>query len=206
MRREGPIAFGLIAGMIVILASFFNVPALAELRVTQDNWSNIAGTFASALGVISLTQIHMKRIAQKRPDAYVSAVLLGGMYLYLGYALSITNAGDAKYQWVYRTTVQPMQATVFALLAFYIASAAYRAFRARNAEATVLLICAVITMLGNVTVGPMIAKVIPVWRTWILNVPNAAGMRGIQIGAALGGCSAALRVLLGIERGHLGGE
>ena len=34
-------------------------------------------------------------------------------------------------------------------------------------------------------------------------MPNSAGMRGIQIGATLGGIATALRILVGIERSHL---
>jgi hypothetical protein len=98
----------------------------------------------------------------------------------------------------------PIQATMFALLAFFIASAAYRAFRARSILATVLLLGALVVMLRfNPFLGPLgepMAKL----ADWILNVPNLAAKRAIIMGIGLGMVATALKVILGIERGYMG--
>lgn len=51
--------------------------------------------------------------------------------------------------WLYEYIMQPITSTMFALLAFYVASAAFRAFRAKNAEALVLLLTAFIVLLSQ---------------------------------------------------------
>ncbi|UCG62877.1 MAG: hypothetical protein JSV52_06225 [Candidatus Zixiibacteriota bacterium] len=102
----------------------------------------------------------------------------------------------------------PIFATMFSLLAFFIASAAYRAFRARNVMATLLLLAALIVMLrfhpfyGPLT--PYIAPFMSKTSNWLMNVPNLAAQRAIIIGVGLGIVATALKVILGIERGYMG--
>ena len=93
---------------------------------------------------------------------------------------------------------------MFSLLAFYMASASARAFRARNIEATLLLVSAVIVMLGQVTIGKAIWSGIPFISDWIYNFPTTASNRAILIGVGLGGCATSLKIMLGIERSYLG--
>ena len=95
----------------------------------------------------------------------------------------------------------PIQATMFSLLAFFIASAAYRAFRARSVIASLLLLAALIVMMRfNPLFGAWIEDV----ANWLMNVPNLAAQRAIVIGLGLGMVATALKIILGIERGYMG--
>lgn len=101
--------------------------------------------------------------------------------------------------------MMPIMATVFSLLAFFIASAAYRAFRARNLLATLLLLAALIVMLRfNPYLSPIFGDYMARTSNWLMNVPNLAAQRAIIIGVGLGIVSTALKVILGIERGYMG--
>ena len=105
---------------------------------------------------------------------------------------------------IFKYMYTPLQSTMFSLLAFFMASAAYRAFRARTKEATCLLIAAFLVMLGRVPIGEALWSRFGDIAQWIMDVPNMAGQRAIQIGAALGIVSASLRILLGLEQEYLG--
>jgi hypothetical protein len=114
---------------------------------------------------------------------------------------------EGRYRtWVYDHIFFPCNATMFALLAFFIASAAFRAFRARNTEAALLLGAAIIVLLGRAPIGSLINQNLPDITNWIIDWPNNAGRRAIIMGAALGAIVTGLRVLLGMERQHVGGE
>ena len=137
----------------------------------------------------------------------------------LGRPLSIKKDGVAT-SWVYDNVVSPLDTTMFALVAFYICSAAYRSFRVRNFEAGVLLATGIIVMLVNSPptsliwdgVFPaktavdqfLVDKALINLKDWLLAVPGQAASRAILIGGALGLVTQSLRVLFGIERSWLG--
>ncbi|RMH44620.1 MAG: PEGA domain-containing protein [Deltaproteobacteria bacterium] len=125
---------------------------------------------------------------------------------HLGMLWGATSPGTGRvYTWLYDYVFFPCNATMFSLLAFFIASAAFRAFRARSLEAGLLLGAAVLVMLGFVPIGGAIWSGFPEIAEWIMDVLNTTGRRAIIMGAALGAVATGLRVILGIERSHLGG-
>lgn len=121
--------------------------------------------------------------------------------------------------WLYDYIYQPLAQTMFAMLAYYVASAAFRAFRARNLESVLLLFTAFIILLGRTPNGVLITDFLPsdpsnplsFFRlenitTWVMTYFNTAGMRAITIGIALGIAATSLKVLLGIDRSYIGQE
>tara|TARA_X000000950_G_scaffold277737_1_gene367580 strand:+ start:940 stop:1923 length:984 start_codon:yes stop_codon:yes gene_type:complete len=62
------------------------------------------------------------------------------------------------FQWMFKYIFSPLSATMFALLAFFVASASFRAFRARNFEASLLLLAGIIIMIGRVPAGGLISS------------------------------------------------
>jgi len=148
-------------------------------------------------------------VRRREPGSWNSIALLIGLVITVVVGLiGFKKYGSpfhmqSPFMFVYTYAIVPLQATMFALLAFFIASASYRAFRARNTVATLLLVSAVIVMLGRVPIGAAISHFFPAAQEWIMDIPQLAAKRGIQIGAALGAVSMSLRILLGIERSYL---
>ncbi len=139
-----------------------------------------------------------------------SLVLYAGMLvtiavgLWAGRERSLDGSMTA-FGWIYSFMMVPLQGTMFAILAFFIASAAYRSFRARSREAAVLLIAAVIVMMGRVPLGEYLIPLSGDVSQWILNVLNASVRRAILIGVSLGAIALSLKIIFGVERSYLGG-
>lgn len=204
MRRSLPMAISFIVGLVYIVSIFFANATFTTVKNELDKWYLISTGFAVLLGIINLTIIHGRAASQKRINWQYSILLIVSMFGVMLLGLIETNSGK-NYMWIFNNTMVPLGATMYAMLAFYISSAAYRAFRIRSLEAALLMGAAIIIMMGNVPAGEMIWKGFPKVAQWIMQIPNTAGMRGITIGATLGASATALRILLGIERGHLSG-
>lgn len=260
----------------MILAAFIPHAPFDRLDKDLTDFFAILAAFAFLLGAGNLVRIHLMKVSNRRKGWGFSAVTLLAFFFTLivgvfkfGNPDGIRGALDATgtiYSSVYEYAFKPLSSTMFSLLAFYVASASYRAFRAKNREATMLLIAAFIILLGRTPVGvaitaklpgsvelifavvlayvgwksfkskQMIAAVIlwaggafaagrtiyayivnagggdielitvPKLVNWIMLSPQMAGQRAIMLGICLGVVSMSLRIILGVERSHLGSD
>jgi hypothetical protein len=222
MKRQIPLIITFSVGALLVLAMFIPHDPFAAANDELSVWFDIIASFAFILGGGNLLRIHGDKIYRRRRDWPYSIVTLGGFLLMLGAGLwsGAVSRGNAMapgslFQALYVAAYAPMMSTMYSLLAFFVASASYRAFRAKTREATVLLLAAFVILVGRTPVGyhltswipqPFEFLEIPNLFGWILAYPNTAGQRAIMIGIALGIISTSLRLILGIERSHLGGD
>lgn len=210
MKKEIPVAITFVLAVFYVIANYIaGNPFLEAAKKALDEWYLIVAAWAVMVGSINLTQIHGRRVASQKEGWFYSGWLILCLYGMMFFGIFVAkNTSHPGWTFMYNQLIAPMNATVYSTIVFYIGSAAYRSFRVRSVEASILLVTALVMMLGRVPLGRMLLGGSPVLEQmadWILNVPNSAGMRGIQIGACLGGVATALRIALGIERGHLGG-
>ena len=88
---------------------------------------------------------------------------------------------------------------MFSLLGAYIAAAAYRAFRIKTWESSLMMFAALVVMLGQISYGSLLYHDMPLVRGWLLEVPNSAVSRAITIGSTVAGFVLALRMWFSIE-------
>jgi hypothetical protein len=217
MREKLPLAVMILFGVLGLSDRFIPHPVWVNLNALLRNKMLIViSVFALVLGLGNLLIHHVTRIKRKGQYwqhsytliiSFILASIVGLLGGPNGDLWMPTHIGDFKFDifTIYLQAIIPLQSTMFALLAFYMASAAYRSFRARNALAILLLGSAFVVMLGQVPVGQLLFQKLPAVSQWIMAVPNTAAKRGIDLGVTLGALATMLKILTGVERSWMGG-
>jgi len=206
VKTRLPIIVAFASGALMILAFFGRGSFVDSIAEEALLWQTIVAGFALLLGVVSIVRVHWGRLQSRHRDWFYSLTLLICMAV-MSFSGVIFGIGTGTlFDNLFMSIQAPMMSTMFSILAFFIASAAYRAFRARSMQSAILLLTAILVMLGRIPMGQLIYQHLPDWANWIMVVPSVAVQRGILIGAALGAASMSLRVVLGIERTYLGGS
>ncbi len=205
---------------------------LSDALTVVANFSSILSGFLLGLGIYSLVRIHGRKIAKQQKDWGFSAVLMASMVIMIvfGYGDWISKLGangpkmDNQANWgfvnyardfFFDGMLQQMDAAMFSVIAFYILSAAYRAFRIRSIEATILLATALIVMLslmGAVEFGWANAIgqnpphgfgenfTLTSIKTFIVDNVQNPSLRGIDFGIGIGALAMGLRLWLSLEK------
>jgi hypothetical protein len=217
MRREIPLILTIVFGWFMVAEFFTPIRWIGQVSGELQQWIIIVAAAAVVLGVANVGRIHFRKVSRKEKGWPYSVPLLAGLVGMGATGLIFGIREGSVFDFFYLNAYVPMQGTMFALLAFFIASAAFRAFRIRSVEAGLLAIAAVIVMIGRVPVGTAISDAfrsvvgdpgfgLAETAEWIMDFPNLAAKRAILIGAALGAISTGLKILLGFERNLLGSE
>lgn len=212
---------------------------LTDAQPVVATMSNTIAAFLLGLGVYSLLRVHVSRIARQTRDWQFSVVLIVSMALMavFGYwnfhdtfgprgpAMAIGPTSGSwhfqqyAYDVLFNGLLQQMDAGMFSLVAFYILSAAYRAFRARSVEATILLVSALILIFS--VMGAVVYK----WDTavtdhlaghnasswwnnlklsemaqWLKTTVQTPSIRGIDFGVGIGLLAMGLRIWLNLDK------
>ena len=183
-------------GLIVLLDFFFIHPLLDPIGAAFREWTIILTAFALILGLFNLLLVHLLRIIRRNESgAGYSAVVLVtfAIVTVIGMWFGLPSA---PMTWIFDNLYVPLQGAFFALVAFFLATAAYRALRARNLETMWMLIAALVVFLGQIPLVSALADA----KEWVLSVPSTAGVRGILLGVALGTIATGLRLIMGMDR------
>lgn len=203
MRRELPIFIASALGLLMLAEHFLVIKTAKTVAIEVQNWVIIIAALALALAAINLVINHTRRISRKDPGSYHSYLLIGSIVVTIISGVFF-GTSSPSFKFIFEAVINPLASAFYAMACFHLFSAAYRAFRAHNLQATALLITGILVMLGRAPVGEAIWGRFPAISRWIISVINLAGMRGIMISSAVGMIGVGLRVLVGIDRTHMG--
>jgi len=201
-----PFAVMLVLGVFFVVQYYVPHPLVQQPKALLQQWKQPMSAVIMFVAASGLVGLHVRRVRKRERRwgySVVTLVSMAGMTI-AGVGFGIQE-GTVFADW-FKYLMSPIEATMFSLLAFYIASAAFRAFRARTVGATILLVSALVVMLGLI---PAVENLVPALgeiSSFVLRYPNTAAKRAIMIGVALGAISVAIKTIAGIDRTILGKE
>lgn len=224
LKRQLPLIICFAIGVTAALQYY--IPTNFSQAVNQGlaDWYIVVAGFAALLGFVSVAMVHSRKVKRQEPGwvysvfVFVGAIAIALTGFVCGGKEQLDDGTITAFGRMYTSTLVPLQGTMFAILGFYVASAAFRSFRAKSLDSTLLLVTAIVVLIGNVPFTNHI------WATvfgihdlsgvrfemtdivgWIISTPNAAARRGVSFGVALGAIATSLKIIFGIERAYLGG-
>lgn len=171
----------------------------------------VIGAMALGLGLVGLAKLHGGRVIKKHKDAaYSLAFFISLVFTFVvtagWYKAPDTTVGNKLFYAIRNGLIVSFGASSMGLLTFYLASASYRSFKLKNAEAGLMMAAAVLVMLSQVPLGQMLSSWLPE-PYQIQNVSTSMAytivtpvMRAIRIGAAIGGLVLATRLWFSMDK------
>lgn len=208
-KREVVYAFTGLVTVLMFVEYFFFVETWS-LAETIRTWSIIVYNISLGLGAIQLLRQHTLNLQRKRTNYGFSAIILIAFTIMFltgmaGYISTGQQTSNQIYNWLFINVYTPLGATLYPITGFYIFSAAYRAFRARNIDAALMLIAGCFVILSNAPVGEAIWPGFATIGEWFRFTGQVPGMRTFSLVGALGMMAYGFRALLGKERGFYAG-
>lgn len=196
-KRTIPLLIAALVGVLMI-ATYF-VPYTEKWGADAMDMFIVLASAAMVLGAGNLVLLNLSKISGKHEGWGYASITLFAFFvtLVIGFAkigalptpASPGNAWSGSvvqdgtpFWWIFMYVITPLTATMFAMLAFYIASAAFRAFRAKNLEATLLLGTAFVVLLGQIYFGVWVTSFLPDLESYVMGFPEATRTLVLAIG------------------------
>jgi hypothetical protein len=157
------------------------------------------------LGIINIFRVYGSLIVRRRKGWPNAAALLIALVVTavagLWGNLGGNEAAERFYdKFLYAGLMNNLSSSMFSLLSFYMASAAYRSFRVKSFEAALMMTAALVMMLGQIPLGYFVHPALPASRTWMMAWVSTPAFRGIAFGAMIAGLAMAVRMWLSLEK------
>lgn len=190
-----PLVIAIAFGLVALVGLLF----LPEIGSLLTGWAAFIAAAALLFGVLNLLLIHLQRFIKNR-NLY-SLVLILSMMVTFAAAYSDEVIGSDFLNALFGFILQPLEAALASLLAFFLLFAGYRLLQRQPNGWSVLFIGVAVLFL--IAAAPMPAALGGLF-TWVQDYFAPlfvhSGVRAILIGVALGTVTLAVRLLLGVER------
>lgn len=203
-RSQRPAASLLLSTVILLSLTMLvlerlGVAAVASTLALGYQWLIFLAGIALLIGTANVAAMHLWRIQTGQRDWVLSLVLLAVLLaVFVAGLVSPAGANGPLLDWVFTALVAPGQASLFALLVFFMAAAAYRFLRIDRPGGAWMLAGALIVFIAQ---WPLATQWLPPAYAsaafWLLDAPVMAALRGLLLGSGIALLVIGLRLLVG---------
>ena len=204
VRRDIPMVIAFVFGLILIFNWYLPTDMGSGAEDVISSFGVIIAGFAVMIGTIALYLRNIrefnKQVGLERFYTIWTLLILS-IWIIVGVGF---GERSENYRWMFNNIFAPLSSSTYSSLALFIAAGAYRAFRARTWDSTLLVISGILMLFRNT---PLLVATWPPFLTigqWIMDVVTMSTFRGITIGIGLGSIALGIRTLIGLETGYLG--
>ena len=190
--------------ILIVLVRSGTLPFAQPLVSVLYEWTVTLAGFALVLGIVSVLWVHLQRVRSGGQGWAHSLVLIVTLLIIFVAGLinpagsDTTGVDSPMAQWIFDHLLAPGQATLFALLAFFMAAAAFRYLRIGRTGGAWMLAGALITLLAQMPISAnLLSPAVGSLADWLLTYPVMATLRGLLLGSALALLIGSVRFLLG---------
>lgn len=201
-NRELQLIVMALSFLLVFVPYFVEIPALEAASTKLITITAIVNAVTLILALNSQIRRGINIVQRRQTGWYFKAYMIITMILMVIFAFFGRETGP--YHWVMYAIINPLSSVNYGILAFYMASTAARAFRARNTQAILLLATGFIVLLYQ---APLTGAYAPWLEPIALYFGDTFGMaagRMFLISVTVGAIVFGVRVLIGEETSVLG--
>jgi hypothetical protein len=197
-------------GIIVLVSALIYIPYFVDVPPQVkgvESWliSTMPIITATAVWVGFYTLLRRQAVrASRRVRGWFYGIIMAAMSIIVVVLGFTVGTNHQVFTFLTDSFVIPGDATIYALLVFFLTSAAARTFKVRDVESSLLMIAAFITFMYQ---APLTEYLFPVFSQpglWLQNNLAMAATRVFGFSAALGGIVLAIRLLMGKEMAMIG--
>ncbi len=163
----------------------------------------VTNAFTVVIAVYSQFRRSGRFIREKR-KGWVFHVYLLGLLAIMTLSGILLGQHVGAYEWLLLAVVTPLSSVIYGILAFYMASAGARAFRARSPQAALLLIAGFIVLLYQAPLTGAVFPGIEGAATYLTDTFGMSVSRMFSISVSIGAIVLGVRMLTGKEVAFLG--
>jgi len=185
--------------LLVGLERFGGLLIVQPVTTALYIWMVILASVALLLGTVNVLWVHLDRIQNGAPEWLHSLALIATLLIVTLAGLLDTSGIDYPLvQWAFDHIIAPVQATLFALLAFFMVAAAYRFLRiGQTGGAWILLGALLIWVVQTPSMNGFIETLFGGDQLiiWLLEQPVMAVLRGVIMGSTVALLLIAIRLI-----------